>query len=139
MPMKQGLLDRIRGMNKHITNKILIHIAGKDVGLFAILSHIGRKSGKIYKIPIIVVPVQNGFVIALTYGKKTDWYENVKAKGGCTLTWKKRVYALTNPEFIDQEQALQAFPAVFRVGLRMMGIQYYLRLTRIREQDRLED
>ena len=137
--MKQGLLDRIRGMNKHITNKILIHIAGKDVGLFAILSHTGRKSGKIYQIPIIVVPVQNGFVIALTYGIKTDWYKNVKAKESCSLKWKRQEYTLTNPEFIDQEQALQAFPAVFRVGLRMMGIQYYLRLTRIREQDRLED
>ena len=139
MPMKQGLLDRIRGMNKHITNKILIHIAGKDVGLFAILSHTGRKSGKIYQIPIIVEPVLKGFVIALTYGKKTDWYKNVKAKGACSLRWKRKEYALTNPEFIDQEQALPAFPAVFRVGLRMMGIQYYLRLTRIKEQDRLED
>jgi len=131
--MKQAILDRIRVINKYVTNKLLIHIAGKNLGLFAILSHIGRKSGKIYKIPIIVVPVQNGFVIALTYGKKTDWYENVKAKGGCTLTWKKRVYALTNPEFIDQEQGMAAFPGLFRLGLSMIGIQYYLRLAKITE------
>ena len=137
--MKQALLDRIRVINKYVTNKLLYHIAGKDLGMFAVLSHTGRKSGKIYQIPIIVVPVQNGFVIALTYGKKTDWYKNVKAKGGCSLKWKRQEYTLTNPEFIDQEQALQAFPAVFRVGLRMMGIQYYLRLTRIKEQERLED
>ena len=137
--MKQGILDRIRVINKRVTNKILIHIAGKDLGMFAILSHTGRKSGKIYQIPIIVEPLQNGFVIALTYGKKTDWYENVKAKGGCSLKWKRREYTLTNPEFIDQEQALPAFPAVFRVGLRMMGIQYYLQLAKNAEQDRLND
>ena len=88
--MKQALLDRIQVVNKHITNKILIHISGKDLGLFAILTHTGRKSGKIYQIPIIVVPAENGFVIALTYGKKTDWYENVKAKGGCSLTWRRQ-------------------------------------------------
>ena len=137
--MKQGMLDRIRVMNKHVTNKILIHIAGKDLGMFAILSHTGRKSGKIYQIPIIVEPLQNGFVIALTYGKKTDWYENVKAKGSCSLKWKRQEYTLTNPEFIDQEQALPAFPALFRMGLKMMGIQYYLQLAKNAEQDRLKD
>jgi len=97
--------------------------------MFAILIHTGRKTGKLYKIPIMVVPVQNGFVIALTYGKKTDWYENVKAKGGCSLRWKRQDYALTNPEFIDPDQALPAFPALFRVGLKRMGIQYYLHLS----------
>jgi deazaflavin-dependent oxidoreductase (nitroreductase family) len=128
--MKQAMLDRIRVINKNVTNKLLIHIAGRDLGLFAILSHTGRKSGKIYKIPIIVVPVQNGFVIALSYGKKTDWYENVKAKGGCSLTWKKREYDLINPEFIDQKQGMAAFPSLFRLGLSMMGIQYYLRFAK---------
>ena len=126
---QQSFLDRIRVLNKHITNKLLIHIAGKDLALFAILSHTGRKSGRIYQIPIIVAPVENGFVIALTYGKKTDWYENVKAKGGCSLKWKRQEYALTNPEFIPQAQGLAAFPAFFRAGLRMIGIQYYLRLS----------
>jgi deazaflavin-dependent oxidoreductase (nitroreductase family) len=128
--MKQSLLDRIRVLNKHVTNKILIHISGKDLGMFAILSHTGRKTGKIYQIPIIAVPVPGGFVIALTYGKKTDWYENVKAKGGCSLICKRQECTLTNPEFIDKELALQAFPPIFRVGLRLMDIQYYLRLSR---------
>jgi deazaflavin-dependent oxidoreductase (nitroreductase family) len=128
--MQQTTLDRIRVLNKRLTNKILIHIAGKDLGLFAILTHTGRKSGKLYQIPIIVVPVPDGFVIALTYGRKTDWYENVLAKGGCSLRRKRHDYALTNPEFIDPAQALPAFPAPFRAGLRMMGIQYYLRLSR---------
>lgn len=128
--MQQRLLDRIRVLNKHVTNRLLIRISGKDLALFAILTHTGRKSGKLYQIPIIVVPVPDGFVIALTYGKKTDWYENVKARGGCSLRWKRRDYALTNPEFIDPQLGQQAFPAPFRAGLRLMGIQYYLRLSK---------
>jgi len=70
LAMKQAMLDRIRVLNKQVTNKILIHIAGKRSGHFAILRHVGRKSGKLYRIPIIAEPFQNGFVIALTYGKK---------------------------------------------------------------------
>ncbi len=129
MSINQAMLDRIRVVNKHMTNKLLIHLAGTDIGLFAVLTHVGRKSGKSYKIPIIVEPVDNGFVIALTYGKKVDWYENVKAKGGCSLKWRNKDYELTDPKFMDPGVALQAFPAVFRIGLRMMGIQYYLRLS----------
>jgi len=131
MTINQGLLDRIRVMNKHFTNKLLIHIAGKGWGLFAVLIHTGRKSGKLYRIPIIIAPVQDGFVIALTYGKKTDWFENVQAKAGCSLVWKRREYALTDPRLIDRESGLQAFPAPIRLGLRMMGIQYYLRLSTV--------
>jgi deazaflavin-dependent oxidoreductase (nitroreductase family) len=126
--MKQSVLDRIRVINKHFTNKILIHIAGKRSGHFAILTHVGRKSGKTYRIPIIAEPVPGGFVIALTYGKKVDWYENVKASGGCILRWKNKDYKLANPRFIDQETGLAAFPSIFRSGLRQMGIQYFLQL-----------
>ena len=97
------MFDRIRVINKHVTNKILIHISGKQFGHFAILSHVGRKSGKIYRIPIIAEPLDNGFVIALTYGKKVDWYENVLANGGCSLRWKGKDYTLINPEFIEKE------------------------------------
>lgn len=126
--MKQATLDRIKTMNKFATNKIMILISGKKFGHFAILSHTGRKSGKIYRIPIIAEPFENGFVIALTYGKKVDWYENVMAKGGGSIRWKNKDYSLIHPEFIDKEIGLTAFPAIFRAGLRKMGIEYYLRL-----------
>jgi deazaflavin-dependent oxidoreductase (nitroreductase family) len=128
LPMKQAMLNRIRAINKYATNKLMIHISGKKFGHFAILSHVGRKSGKIYRIPIIAEPIKNGFVIALTYGKKVDWYENVMAKGSCSIHWKNKEYSLINPELIDKEIGLMAFPAIFRSGLRKMGIQYYLRL-----------
>jgi deazaflavin-dependent oxidoreductase (nitroreductase family) len=126
--MKQATLDRVRVFNKHVTNKILIHICGKNFGHFAILSHVGRKSGKLYKIPIIAEPAPGGFVLALTYGKKVDWYENVIAKGGCSLFWKNKEYALVNPELIDPEVGLTAFPEIIRKALRKNGIQYFLKL-----------
>ena len=126
--MKQAVLDRVRVFNKHVTNKLLIHISGKKFGHFAILSHTGRKSGKLYRIPIIAEPVENGFVIALTYGKKVDWYANVQAKGSCSLHWKNQDYQLVDPEFIDKENGLMAFPGLVRSALQAAGIEYFLKL-----------
>ena len=126
--MKQAVLDRVRVFNKHVTNKVLIHICGKNFGHFAILSHTGRKTGNLYRIPIIAEPIENGFVIALTYGKKVDWYANVKAKGSCSIHWKNVDYDLINPEFIDKEIGLSAFPLLLRSALRSAGIEYFLKL-----------
>jgi deazaflavin-dependent oxidoreductase (nitroreductase family) len=130
MSTKQAILDRVRVMNKHVTNKLLIRISGRRMGHFVVLSHVGRKSGTLYKIPIIAEPVDDGFVIALTYGKKVDWLGNIKAKGGCTIKWKNQDYILKDPEFVDKEIGLAAFPAAIRTGLRIMGIQYFLKLSR---------
>jgi deazaflavin-dependent oxidoreductase (nitroreductase family) len=126
--MKQAIRDRVRVMNKHFTNKIMIRICGKQFGHFAILSHTGRKSGKVYRIPIIAEPFQDGFVIALTYGQKVDWLANVKAKGGCGLRWKNHDYELVNPGLIDTELGLSAFPKLLRPLLRKSGTSDYVKL-----------
>lgn len=126
--MKQILLDYIRVFNKYVTNKVLIHIAGRKFGHFAILRHTGRKSGTLYRIPIIAEPLEDGFVVALTYGKQVDWYKNVRAKGSCSIYWKKKDYDLTNPEFRDKKIALAAFPAIFRSLLKIAGTEYFLKL-----------
>ena len=126
--MKQAILDGIRIINKFAANKALILIAGRQFGHFAVLSHTGRKSGKIYRIPIIAEPFQNGFVIALTYGRKVDWCRNVLAKGGCRLRWKNKDYELIHPTWIAKEIGLPAFPVVFRSGLKAMRVADYLSL-----------
>jgi hypothetical protein len=126
---KQELLDRIRLFNKNVTNKIMSRISGKKFGHFALISHEGRKSGKVYTIPIIAEPVNNGFIFALTYGRKVDWCSNVLGKGGCSLVWKNNVYKLNNPEFVDKEIGLGAFPLLFRSGLKIMRIEYFLKLS----------
>lgn len=126
--MKQAVLDRVRVFNKYATNRVLIHICGKRTGHFAILSHTGRKSGKVYRIPIIAEPVAGGFVIAMTYGKEVDWYKNILARGSCGLRWKNEDYELAHPVLIDPEAGLTAFPAALRSGLRAAGVKDFMRL-----------
>jgi deazaflavin-dependent oxidoreductase (nitroreductase family) len=126
---KQAIRNRVRVINKHVTNKLLIHIAGRKFGHFAILTHTGRKTGKVYKTPIIAEPVDGGFVIALTYGKKVDWLANVLINGSCSLFWKAKDYELNEPEFIDQEIGLKAFPSPLSWILELVGIEHFLRLS----------
>jgi deazaflavin-dependent oxidoreductase (nitroreductase family) len=130
MSLKQAVYDRIRGLNKHVTNRILIHIAGRKFGHFVILHHTGRKTGKEYAIPVIAEPTADGFVIAQTYGLETDWRKNVEAADGCRIRWKKQDYLLIRPRLIPREEGLQAFPAVLRSMLRFARIEYFLHLTK---------
>jgi deazaflavin-dependent oxidoreductase (nitroreductase family) len=119
--------NRIRTFNKHITNPLLRTFANSSRGPFAIIYHVGRRSGKPYETTIMVWPVGDGFVIALTYGESVDWYRNLLAAGHCTLLWHGRVYAVEKPEPIDVKTALPAFPLAFRLILRR-SVQHFVRV-----------
>jgi deazaflavin-dependent oxidoreductase (nitroreductase family) len=114
----------IRIFNKHITNPLLRTFANASRGPFAVIRHVGRRSGKPYETTIMVWPRGDGFVIALTYGESVDWYRNMLAAGHCTLLWHGRVYAVGKPEPIDVEAALPAFPPAFRSILRRRGVPF---------------
>lgn len=128
MHVSQATLDRIRFFNKRVTNKILIHLCGRKFGHFAILSHVGRKSGALYRIPVIAEPLGDGFVIALTYGKQVDWLKNILAAGECGLYWKQREYRLVRPALVGPAGGLPAFPRLIQAVLRRNGIEHFVRL-----------
>lgn len=121
--------DRIRTFNKYVTNRILRILAYASRGPFALVRHVGRRSGKAYETVIMVWPLGASFVIALTYGPKVDWYQNLLAAGGGRVLWHKQVYAVGRPEPIDAETALPAFPTPFRQILRSQGVQQFVRVT----------
>lgn len=120
------LRDRIRILNKYVTNRLLRWFAYLSRGPFAIIHHTGRRSGKPYETVIMVWPLKEGFVIALTYGPKVDWYRNILAAGGGTLFWHGKLYAVGKPEPIDASIALPAFPAFFRLVLHGLGEQHFV-------------
>lgn len=113
--------DRIRTFNKYVTNRIFGRFAKSSRGPFAVVQHVGRRSGKAYKTVIMIWPKGEGFVIALTYGPNVDWYRNVQAAGGCTVLWHKRLYRLGAPDRIDRKAAMPAFPGLIRQILGKTG------------------
>ena len=120
--------DRIRILNKYVTNRVLRGLTKIAHGPFALIRHVGRRSGKPYETVIMVWPIAEGFVIALTYGPKVDWYRNVLAAGGATVFWHKRLYTVGKPEPIDAATALEAFPTPFKQALRRVGLQDFVRV-----------
>ena len=115
------LRDRIRTFNKYVTNRITGRFAHLSYGPFAIIHHVGRRSGKSYETVLMVWPGGEGFVIALTYGPNVDWYRNLSAAGGATLFWHRKFYTIGEPEPIDVGTAWLAFPAMIRGILRRLG------------------
>jgi deazaflavin-dependent oxidoreductase (nitroreductase family) len=119
----------IRAFNKHYFNRLIHRFAGVSRTPFALIRHIGRRSGKPYETPIIVMPQGRGFVIALTYGPGVDWYRNVQAAGEATLLWHNQEFALRQPEAIPADVGRAAFPAPFRQILGLLGTRDFVRMS----------
>lgn len=120
---------RLRTFVKRFINPILRNIAQSSRGPFALLRHVGRRSGKAYEIPIMVWPVADGFIIALTYGSHVDWLRNLQAAGRGGLRWHKREYVIENPCFIEANDALPALPPLIRFVLGLRGSEEFVKLT----------
>jgi deazaflavin-dependent oxidoreductase (nitroreductase family) len=118
--------NRMRSFNKHFLNRITRAFASFSRGPFAVIRHVGRRSGKPYETTIIVEPIGDSIVIALTYGPEVDWYRNILAVGHGTLLLHGRIYAIEKPESIDGKTALPAFPRVLRPILKMLGTQDFV-------------
>src|SRR5216117_811513 len=69
----------LASFNLAVTNRISSRFAPRLPG-FGIVTHVGRKSGRVYRTPVNVFRDQNGFAIALTYGRESEW---VKNRTGC--------------------------------------------------------
>ncbi len=62
--VKRGFLWLV----KHTVNRVSVPLARSGHGPFALVRHVGRRSGRTYVTPLVVARVPEGFVIELTYG-----------------------------------------------------------------------
>ncbi|WP_156738288.1 nitroreductase family deazaflavin-dependent oxidoreductase [Mycobacterium sp. E2699] len=100
-------------------NKIIGPIAGRPHSPYALLEHVGRRTGRTYVTPVGAFPYEGGFVIGLSYGADVDWCRNLMASGRAALTWHGRTFSLERPEIIPMSPAvLQAVPSYFRLPAR---------------------
>jgi deazaflavin-dependent oxidoreductase (nitroreductase family) len=114
--------------NIAVTNRITGLFAGWLPG-FGILTHVGRKSGKIYCTPINVFRVPNGFVVALTYSSQSEWVKNVLAARGCELETRGHSYQVSSPKVVH-DPSRQRFPIAVRLVLKLVGADEYMELSK---------
>ena len=120
MPLPRSLAR----FNPRVTNPVLSRVAGHLPG-FAILTHVGRRSGTTFEIPVNIFRDGDCHVIALTYGRESQWVRNVVAAGGCEVLTRGRRVRLTDPEIVhDPERRL--VPAPVRVPLSFLSVEDFM-------------
>jgi deazaflavin-dependent oxidoreductase (nitroreductase family) len=110
--------------NRSVTNKVTIRLAAllPDMG---IVIHVGRRTHTVYRTPVNVFPTKDGFRIALTYGRDSEWVKNALSHGAVRLITRRREYELTEPEIVTDEYR-QHVPLLLRGFLRLMRVSDFL-------------
>jgi deazaflavin-dependent oxidoreductase (nitroreductase family) len=124
------VLDTIRKVNRR-TKPFVLASAGTEGAFASGVKHRGRSSGRLYETPVVAVPTEAGFVIALPYGSNTDWLKNVLAKGSATLVTGGQTYEVDRPEVIPLEEATPYFQAREQRLHNGFGITDCLRVRRV--------
>jgi deazaflavin-dependent oxidoreductase (nitroreductase family) len=86
--------------NRVATNRVARPLAGR-VPPFAIVVHTGRRSGRVYRTPVMAFRSPEGWVLALTYGRDADWVRNVLA-GDSALERRGRTIPIARARVISE-------------------------------------
>jgi deazaflavin-dependent oxidoreductase (nitroreductase family) len=117
----------VAAFNRVITNRITSRFAARLPG-FGILTHVGRKSARVYRTPVNVFREPDGFLIALTYGRECEWVRNVLAAGGCQLETRRVLYQLSEPTIVH-DPTRRRFPRFVRTILGIIGANDFMQLS----------
>jgi deazaflavin-dependent oxidoreductase (nitroreductase family) len=123
-PGRSPLLNAARPLNR-----LVLLLAGtRFLPLYGVITHRGRRSGKVFRTPVVVRLTTDGFVIPMPWGERTDWYRNVRAAGACVIRWKDRDYPVVEPEVISDATVEPDFSALQRALMTRLGMRQGLRL-----------
>ncbi|HXQ20963.1 MAG TPA: nitroreductase family deazaflavin-dependent oxidoreductase [Candidatus Acidoferrales bacterium] len=117
----------MRRVNRVFTNPVMGTFAWL-VPPLAMVHHVGRKSGRRYRSPVVAFQSAAGFVIPMTYGRDVDWARNIVHAHGCEVQQMGRRYALRNPRIVNFKAAEAHLPAVARPLLRAANFPGYVLL-----------
>ena len=102
--MKGPLRNALRQLTR-VMRPLALRSAGKEGSANSVITHVGRRSGRVYQTPVVAVAHGDSFLIALPYGERTDWLKNVLAKGSATLITGGKTYQVDRPEVIPMAEA----------------------------------
>ena len=106
--MRGSVQNALRWLTRAM-RPLALRSAGKEGSSTSVVRHVGRRSGRTYETPVIAAQHDDSFVIALPYGKRTDWLKNVLAKGSATIVTSGRTYEVDRPEVIPMTEATAYF------------------------------
>jgi deazaflavin-dependent oxidoreductase (nitroreductase family) len=119
----------LRSVNRVFTNPLMRTFAWA-VPPLAVVHHVGRKSGRAYRTPVLAFPSKKGFAIPMTYGRDVDWARNLLAAHGGEIEQRARRVALRNPRIVDFAAAEAHLPPALRPAFRALDLPGYVLLDR---------
>ncbi|HMF82277.1 MAG TPA: nitroreductase family deazaflavin-dependent oxidoreductase [Acidimicrobiia bacterium] len=109
-----------RDVTNHVSRPLARHLPG-----FAVVTHVGRRSGRTYRTPVNMFRDGERYVFALTYGADSQWVKNVMAAGSCEVRTQGTTVRLCEPRiFTDPDRRL--VPAPVRLVLRILDVSDFL-------------
>lgn len=106
--MRNSTQNALRMLTRAV-RPLALRSAGKKGSNTSVVRHVGRRSGRTYETPVIAAQHDDGFLIALPYGKRTDWLKNVLDKGSAAIVADGHVYEVDRPEVIPMADATSYF------------------------------
>ncbi|HLZ07253.1 MAG TPA: hypothetical protein VKT80_01600 [Chloroflexota bacterium] len=122
------ILVPLRSFNRRFANKFVLSFAGEPGTPYAVIRHLGRRSGERYETPVVAAPTADGFIIALPYGTDLDWLRNLQASGQGKIFYGGAETSIAAPELIDEISAFLLLPERWRLICKLFGIKHYARL-----------
>ena len=120
------LPERLARFNRVATNRVARLVAGRLPG-FAIVRHVGRRSGRLHRTPVNLFRRGDRYVIALTYGAGSQWVRNVLAAGGCEVETRGGRVRLVDPEIVRDPRGTLV-PRFVRTMLRLIDAPEFMLL-----------
>jgi deazaflavin-dependent oxidoreductase (nitroreductase family) len=108
----------VADFNRRVTNPVARSLT-PWLPCLGTLEHVGRKSGRHYRTPLLVFETRNGFVILIGYGPETDWLKNVFAGGPTVLHKRGKAIALANPQIVSKAEAAPLITPAPRLFYRL--------------------
>jgi deazaflavin-dependent oxidoreductase (nitroreductase family) len=125
MPIPRAIARANRVGFNRLTRPIAPWVPGLGV-----IVHRGRTSGRTYQTPVNVFRTANGYLIALTYGRQSDWIKNVLAADGAELrTRGKRIRVRAPHVYHDDDR--RGVPPFVRQVLRLLGVADFVALESV--------
>ena len=128
---RQRLLPLLRPLLKGVINPQTLRAVARGESNYAVVHHVGRRSGRAYHTPVEAYRTAEGTLILLPYGPVTDWCRNVLAAGQCMLTLDGEDIALRAPAVVSANFAEARVPQDIARRWHRQGIAHYLWLKSV--------
>jgi deazaflavin-dependent oxidoreductase (nitroreductase family) len=129
------VLSPLIRLQRAIINPKQMRSAGTPGAYASVIRHRGRTSGRPYETPVGVVAADDGFLIALVYGSRTNWLQNVLASGSATIVHEGNTYSVDHPEVIAMQAVATRFSPGDQRGFRWLDVDQVLRVRRVEPEE----